>query len=94
MKLHIGAGEKFLPGYKHMDVINRPHIDYVGDVRNLSFLEDSSVDEIYACHVLEHINRPETVNVLTEWYRVLNRGGGNKNRRTRFLCCGGRISAE
>jgi len=75
MKLHIGAGEKYLPGYKHMDVIKRSHIDYVGNASDLSFLEDEVVDEIYACHILEHFNRNEPENVLREWHRVLRKNG-------------------
>jgi len=58
-----------------MDILDRPHIDYVGDVRDLSFFEDGCVEEIYACHVLEHIGRNENEDVLAEWYRVLQGGG-------------------
>ena len=75
MKLHIGAGERFLPGYKHMDAIKREHIEFVGDARDLSFLDDGSVEEIYACHILEHFNRNEIDSVLMEWNRVLCLGG-------------------
>jgi predicted SAM-dependent methyltransferase len=75
MKLHIGAGEKYLPGFKHMDVIERPHIDYVGNAGDLSFLEDGCVEEIYACHILEHIKRHDIAGVLKEWHRVLSNGG-------------------
>ncbi|MDR2559633.1 MAG: methyltransferase domain-containing protein [Oscillospiraceae bacterium] len=75
MKLHIGCGEKFLLGFKHMDIIEHPHIDYAGNAGDLSFLKAGSVDEIYACHVLEHFNRNETNDVLSEWSRVLRSGG-------------------
>jgi predicted SAM-dependent methyltransferase len=75
MKLHIGCGEKYLPGYKHMDIIERPHIDFVGTANDLSFLENDSVDEIYACHILEHFKRFEIENVLSEWNRVLCKSG-------------------
>jgi predicted SAM-dependent methyltransferase len=75
MKLHIGAGVKYLPGYRHMDAIKRKHIDYVGDAKDLSFLEDGCVEEIYACHILEHFKRNEIVSVLVEWRRVLCGGG-------------------
>jgi len=75
MKLHIGAGEKYLPGYKHMDIIKRPHIDYVGNASDLSFLEEGVVNEIYACHILEHFNRNEIESVLHEWHRVLCKTG-------------------
>ena len=58
-----------------MDIIKRDHIDYVGDAGNLPFLTDGCISEIYACHVLEHFNRNEIENVLTEWNRVLRKGG-------------------
>ena len=35
----------------------------------------NEVAEIYACHVLEHIPRPEVVPTLREWRRVLKPGG-------------------
>jgi len=75
MKLHIGSGARNLPGYKHMDAIKHEHIDYVGDAKDLSFLEDGCVGEIYACHILEHFNRHEIEGVLVEWNRVLRNGG-------------------
>ena len=75
MKLHIGCGVKFLPGYKHMDVIQHPHIDFVGNADDLSFFSKSSLDEIYACHILEHFKRHEITNVLNEWHNKLQGGG-------------------
>lgn len=58
MKLHIGCGERFLPGYKHLDARKMPHIDYVTDkLHKLDMFDDNSIDEIYACHVLEHVPR-------------------------------------
>lgn len=75
MKLHIGCGKKFLPGYKHMDVMDSKHIDYVCDARELTMIPDDSVDEIYACHILEHVGRADVVSVLQEWYRAVQPGG-------------------
>lgn len=75
MKLHIGCGKKFLPGYKHVDVINYDHIDFVCDARHLKMIEDKSVSEIYACHILEHVERGEVKDVLFEWNRVLRSKG-------------------
>ena len=75
MKLHIGAGAKFLPGYKHMDAIPHSHIDYVGDASDLSFLSNGSLDEIYACHILEHFKREKVQFVLNEWFKKLRVGG-------------------
>ena len=65
MKLHIGCGERFLPGFKHLDVRKYPHVDYVSRAEDLSMFEDNSIEEIYACHVLEHFPRT-----------ALNTGGG------------------
>src|SRR5687767_12210697 len=75
VKLHLGCGAKFLPGYVHMDVQPHVHVDRIGDISDLSAFADESVDEIYACHVLEHFRRQDMYNVLTEWNRVLKVGG-------------------
>ncbi|RLL51944.1 methyltransferase domain-containing protein [Mariprofundus sp. EBB-1] len=75
MKLHIGCGKKYLPGFKHVDVIAFDHVDFVCDARRLEKIEDNSVSEIYACHILEHVERGEVVGVLREWARVLHPGG-------------------
>ena len=71
MKLHVGCGERFLPGWKHLDARNFPHVDYVTD--KLDMFADNSVEEIYACHVLEHFTRAEMI-----------RGGVFKRMVSRF----------
>lgn len=38
-------------------------------------LESESVDAIYTCHMLEHLDRQEAVAFLGEAYRVLKKGG-------------------
>lgn len=75
MKIHIGCGKKYLPGYKHLDVIDFDHVDFVCDTRKLTMIADETVSEIYACHILEHVGRNEIVSVLREWHRVLQAGG-------------------
>ncbi len=75
MKLHLGCGKRYIPGFKHLDVIDASHIDFVGDVGNLERFTDNSIELIYACHVLEHFKRYEVLDVLKEWYRVLKKGG-------------------
>jgi predicted SAM-dependent methyltransferase len=75
MKLHLGCGTKWIPGYVHIDVAMHAHVDYVGRVDRLSHIPSSSVDHIYACHVLEHFGRHEYETVLREWNRVLRAGG-------------------
>ena len=78
MKLHLGCGDKNLDGYVHVDARKFDHVEYVtDDLSNLSMFEDDSVDEIYACHLLEHFTRIEIDEgtILKEWFRVLKKGG-------------------
>ena len=76
MKLHLGCGNRHLPGWVHIDLVEYPHIDYQQRIDKLTMFEDNSVDEIYACHCLEHFKRHEVQDVLCEWSRVLKTGGG------------------
>jgi len=78
MKLHIGCGDKYLPGFKHLDAREFPHVDYVtDDLSNLSMFKDNSIDEIYACHIIEHFTRIDMAEgkILKEWNRILKKGG-------------------
>ena len=75
MKLHLGCGKTYIPGFVHVDLNEYPHIDVISDVRYLSMFDDDSVDLVYASHVLEHFGRHETESILQEWYRVLKSGG-------------------
>lgn len=74
-KLHLGCGNKFLKGYKHVDLLDLPHIDYKTSIDDLSMIENESIDEIYACHVLEHTGRLKIDSTLKEWNRVLKKEG-------------------
>jgi len=75
MKLHLGCGKRFIPGYVHIDAIEFPHVDHVSAVDKLDFFGNCSAHVIYACHVLEHFKRSQVKNVLTEWHRILAYGG-------------------
>ena len=75
MKLHLGCGKRFIPGFVHIDAVDYPHVDHVATIDNLNFLPDNSVDLIYNCHVLEHFKRKDVVRVLREWFRVIKPGG-------------------
>ncbi|WP_077228756.1 class I SAM-dependent methyltransferase [Sphingomonas hengshuiensis] len=76
VKLHLGCGVKYFPGWTHVDALAYPHVDHVGPVERLDFAENSSIEVIYGCHVLEHFGRNEYRDVLVEWYRVLRKPGG------------------
>ena len=78
MKLNLGCGDKILPGYVNIDVVDTRHAnkpDVVCDLHKLDPFEDNSVDEILAVHVVEHFWRWEVVALLEEWVRVLKPGG-------------------
>ena len=75
MKLHIGCGERYLPGFQHLDIRPYPHVDYISRADDLSIFANNSVQEIYACHILEHFTRKAITGVLEEWNRVLCSGG-------------------
>lgn len=76
MKLHLGCGKRYIPGFVHIDLADYPHIDYKSDISDLSMFKGGSVDLIYCCHALEYFDRQEAQEkVLPEWHRVLRRGG-------------------
>lgn len=74
MKLHLGCGDRYIPGWAHWDSRKLPHVDRLVDVRYLP-CDDRTFEIIYACHVLEHVGRREVLPVLREWHRALIPGG-------------------
>jgi SAM-dependent methyltransferase len=75
IRLHLGCGRRYLPGYIHIDVAENPHIDYCHDIRHLSMCADNSVDVIYSCGAFEYFDRQAAVAVLGESRRVLKPSG-------------------
>ena len=75
LKLHLGCGNKILPGYLNIDCRYQPGVDEINNVQFLRNYEDNSVDEIYACHVLEHLGRWNYLDALERWYEILKPGG-------------------
>lgn len=69
VRLNIGAGDKNMDGYTPFDIKN-------GDdaTKPLPY-EDGSIDEVYASHVLEHIDPRLIPAVVKDWARVLKPGG-------------------
>jgi predicted SAM-dependent methyltransferase len=75
IKLHLGCGDKEIPGFIHIDINDFPHIDYRKSVEDLTIFDDRIVDVIYSSHTLEYFDRFRVRDVLKEWYRVLKKGG-------------------
>lgn len=70
LKLNLGCSDDHKPGYLSVDIA--PPADVVTDLRVPWPWEDSSVDEIYAHDVLEHLPQ---IHALNEAHRVLKPGG-------------------
>ena len=85
-QIHLGCGKVRLPGFINIDIQPGPAVDLVGDIRNLDF-EDSSIDLVYSCAVIEHVGRREWVDLLKEWRRVLKPGGLLRLSTNDFEAC-------
>lgn len=74
--LHLGCGKKPISGFINVDIQQFDGVDVVTDITRLSDRFDAdSIDLIYACHVLEHIDKRQTIAVLKDWLSVLVYGG-------------------
>lgn len=75
MRLHLGCGKRYLPGWIHIDLAPWPHIDFQNSIGDLSMFANNTVDIIYCSHALEYFDRAQAANVVLEWKRVLTLGG-------------------
>lgn len=77
LRLNLGSRNRSMRklGFTNVDIDAHKDVDIVADVKNLYSVEDRSVQEIYASHILEHFPHTETLSVLEEWNRVLKPGG-------------------
>ena len=74
MKLHLGCGKLYLKNYINVDIESKI-ADIKHDIVKLDFINNEKVNEIYICHVLEHIKRQDTINLFLEWNRLLQKNG-------------------
>lgn len=74
-KLHIGGKTKS-DGWEVLNANPASYVDYVCNANNLSQFSDNTFAEIYASHIVEHLDyNGELTNTLQEWNRVLVPGG-------------------
>jgi len=71
VRLDIGGGTMPREGFLSVDPYCESDLPY--SAMDLP-LRDSSVDEVYSSHSLEHFNKYEVPKVLSEVFRVLKRG--------------------
>lgn len=74
MKLHIGSGKVYLPGWVNLDIVSNVIADIHSNALAIPFPLES-FDAIYASHVLEHFSRHLTLAALTHWRSLLLPGG-------------------
>jgi SAM-dependent methyltransferase len=74
IKLNLGCGIFYKPGYVNIDLVEDKIADEIADVTNLPY-EENSVDIIEASHIIEHFDVNQIPFILSEWYRVLKPGG-------------------
>lgn len=74
-RLHIG-GMAGAEGWEILNVSPAPCVDHVGNANDLSRFANGTFSEIYASHVVEHLDyKFELAETLKEWFRVLEPGG-------------------
>ncbi|MCS5698635.1 methyltransferase domain-containing protein [Cyanobium sp. FGCU-52] len=70
-RLHIG-GTVVREGWEILNVVPETWVDHIGKAEDLSGFEDNTFAEVYASHVLEHLDYQSTLPAaLKEWHRVL-----------------------
>jgi predicted SAM-dependent methyltransferase len=74
LRLHLGCGQKRLPGFINIDHNYSPATDYVADIATLP-CPPRSVERIETYHVIEHIPVTTVDRVLASWLRMLKPGG-------------------
>ena len=76
MKLHLGCGRRPKTGWVNLDARSGPGVDLVHDLDQCASqrlpLDDDSVTEVLAEHLLEHLHNP--LPLLAELHRVCQPG--------------------
>ena len=74
-KLHIG-GTQQKDGWEILNANPAPNVDHVCNANDLSQFADGTFSEIYASHIVEHLDyNNELEATLKEWWRTLEPGG-------------------
>jgi hypothetical protein len=71
LRLNLGACDRRITGFLSVDIC--PPADVVTDLRELWPWEDSSVQEVRAHDIFEHL--PDRIHTMNELWRVLCPGG-------------------
>jgi len=75
MKLNIGCGSRYLPGWENLDFRHVSQDVKPWDLRKRLPYADGSMDLVYSSHLLEHLSPEQAEKLLKESLRVLKPGG-------------------
>ena len=74
MKINIG-GETKKEGWINYNVQKKPNVDIVGNINDLSQFKNESIEEIYASHIIEHVDQKSIKNTFKDIFRILKKEG-------------------
>lgn len=74
MNLHIGGHER-KDGWHVLNIQPGAHVDFLGDITDLSQFKDDTFEKVYASHVLEHVHQKQVLECIKGIRRVLKPGG-------------------
>ena len=80
LRLHLGSGEKYLPGYWNIDYPQSEHsvvtvrADQYADIRTLDYPQNS-IEEVRNHHMFEHFPRAKALKLLAAWRKWLKPDG-------------------
>uniref|UniRef100_A0A6M3K6T6 Putative methyltransferase n=1 Tax=viral metagenome TaxID=1070528 RepID=A0A6M3K6T6_9ZZZZ len=74
MKLHIGPGNAYFPGWINVDIFSNIRADIYSSALALPY-ERGTFSLVYASHVLEHFSRHMILAALSHWRDLLIEGG-------------------
>jgi len=81
MKLHLGCGQSYLPGYVNIDFPLEAHsvqsksvADIHANILDVRY-PANFINEIRLHHVFEHFTRPVSLALLASWHSWLHPGG-------------------
>lgn len=72
-KLHLGCGDRILPGWANIDIDGRGTL--VWDLLDPLPIPPSSIAFVYSEHFIEHISRDDALRLLRHVRRIIRPGG-------------------